>query len=504
MHTYDAFISYCHAKDRPLASALQSVIQKLGKPWYRRRALRVFRDDTSLSATPSLWPTIEQALGQSRFFVLLASPEAAASKWVNKEVAQWLDNYSIDTLLIGVTDGDLSWNETSGDFAACGNMPLPPALAGRFATEPKWVDLRSYREGAAMGDAKFTELCADFAAAIHGTPKEDLLSQEVRQQRRALTLAWSATASLLLLAGAASWELAAALKAEREAINQKQEAEQQRAIADEQRGLAVNQRDKALLAQSRLLAQRAQLSQRDNDSGTAVLLSIEALTNDPGIDRPYVPEAEAALFKAWQAFQESFVVELHTELVASAVFSRDDRLLLTASEDKTVCVWEVDTGKTMIRYRGHNGHVYKAAFSPDGRFVVTASADQTAHIFDAQTGLTSTILKGHLAPVWSAAFSPDGRRVVTASGDKTARIWDAATGRNILVLSGHTDAVKDAVFSPDGRWIATASSDKTARIWNAETGRLQAVLSDHKNGGDAPSFVENGEAVAAIDNATRL
>src|SRR6266478_3135860 len=69
---YDAFISYSHAKDKPIAAALQSVVQKLGKPWYRRRALRVFRDNTSVSATPSLWPSIERALGESRFLVLLA------------------------------------------------------------------------------------------------------------------------------------------------------------------------------------------------------------------------------------------------------------------------------------------------------------------------------------------------------------------------------------------------------------------------------------------------
>ena len=66
-------------------------------------------------------------------------------------------------------------------------MPLPPVLTGRFATEPKWVDLRAYRDGADPRDARFIEAGADFAAAIHGMPKEDLLSQEVRQQRRALT-----------------------------------------------------------------------------------------------------------------------------------------------------------------------------------------------------------------------------------------------------------------------------------------------------------------------------
>src|SRR5262245_46564589 len=76
MQTYDAFISYSHAKDKPLSVALQTAVQRLGKPWYRRRALRIFRDDSSLSATPALWPTIEQALDNSKYLILLASPEA--------------------------------------------------------------------------------------------------------------------------------------------------------------------------------------------------------------------------------------------------------------------------------------------------------------------------------------------------------------------------------------------------------------------------------------------
>jgi hypothetical protein len=206
MPAYDAFVSYSHAKDKPIAAALQSVIQRLGKPWYRRRALRVFRDDTSLSATPSLWPSIEAALGNSRFLILLASPEAAASPWVNKEIAWWLDHKSAETLLIALTDGDLSWDNATGDFAAHDRMPVPPVLAGRFTSEPKWVDLRPYRDGADARDARFIEAGADFAAAIHGVPKEDLLSQEVRQQRRALRLAWSAAASLLILAGFAGWQ----------------------------------------------------------------------------------------------------------------------------------------------------------------------------------------------------------------------------------------------------------------------------------------------------------
>ena len=68
MPVYDAFISYSHAKDRPVAVALQQGLHRLAKRWYQVRALRVFRDDTSLSANPNLWRAIEQgyaALGTS-------------------------------------------------------------------------------------------------------------------------------------------------------------------------------------------------------------------------------------------------------------------------------------------------------------------------------------------------------------------------------------------------------------------------------------------------------
>jgi hypothetical protein len=187
--TYDAFISYSQAGDKLLAAALQSALQKLGKAWYQRRGLRVFRDGGSLSATANLWPSIEQALGLSRFFVLLASHEAADSKWVNREVEYWLEHNSINTLLIALTDGELHWNDRDSQFDSRDGVLLPPSLIGQLLTEPNWVDFRKYRDSATPRDAKFTELAADLAATIHGIAKEDLLSQEVRQQRRAVSLA---------------------------------------------------------------------------------------------------------------------------------------------------------------------------------------------------------------------------------------------------------------------------------------------------------------------------
>ena len=74
---YKAFMSYSHAADGRLAPALQSALHRFVKPWYRLRTIRVFRDKTSLSANPALWPSIEMALNDSEYFLLLASPEAA-------------------------------------------------------------------------------------------------------------------------------------------------------------------------------------------------------------------------------------------------------------------------------------------------------------------------------------------------------------------------------------------------------------------------------------------
>jgi tetratricopeptide (TPR) repeat protein len=236
MALYDAFISYSHAKDKPIAAALQSLIQTLGKPWYKRRALRIFRDDTSLSATPHLWPTIEIALSESRYLVLLASGESARSQWVGKEVSYWLEHKSIDTLLIAVTDGELSWQPGASDFTWNDATPLPPVLKGKFPAEPKWVDLRGYRDGASKRDRKFAELGANFAAAIRGMPKEDLLSEEVRQQKRALTLAWSAVALLAVLGSAALWQSFVALR-------EKQIAQQQRDRAEQTLHTATNSAD---------------------------------------------------------------------------------------------------------------------------------------------------------------------------------------------------------------------------------------------------------------------
>src|SRR3954451_18383226 len=115
---YKAFISYSHAADGQLAPIFQSALHRFAKPFYRLRAVRVFRDKTSLHLTPELWPLIQQALGESEYFVLLASPDAARSPWVEAEVDEWLrlKGGSLDKFLVVLTGGDIAWDAAAGDF----------------------------------------------------------------------------------------------------------------------------------------------------------------------------------------------------------------------------------------------------------------------------------------------------------------------------------------------------------------------------------------------------
>jgi MTH538 TIR-like domain (DUF1863) len=133
---YDAFISYSHALDGVLAPALQIGLERFAKPWYRARALRVFRDTTSLSANPGLWSSIEQALASSTWLVLMASPEAARSKWVNREVVWWLEHKSSQRVLVVLTEGEFAWADNGGHGEGR-TAALPPALRGAFPEEPR-------------------------------------------------------------------------------------------------------------------------------------------------------------------------------------------------------------------------------------------------------------------------------------------------------------------------------------------------------------------------------
>ncbi|KIM25035.1 hypothetical protein M408DRAFT_226597 [Serendipita vermifera MAFF 305830] len=177
-------------------------------------------------------------------------------------------------------------------------------------------------------------------------------------------------------------------------------------------------------------------------------------------------------FSQWPATQNVLVG--HSDRVKTASFSQDGRWIASGSADRTIRVWDAETGEMVAGpLKGHNGSVNSVAFSPDGRRIVSGSSDNTIRIWDAESGETIIgPLKRHSKPVNSVAFSRDGRRVVSASSDFTIRLWNADTGKVIKVLVGHDSHILTVDFSPKGEWIVSGSKDGTILLWEVESAKV--------------------------------
>jgi WD40 repeat protein len=160
----------------------------------------------------------------------------------------------------------------------------------------------------------------------------------------------------------------------------------------------------------------------------------------------------------------------------------DGKRVLSASKDRTVRTWDVETGKELGRFTGHTDEVLSVTVTPDGKQALSVGADKVVRHWEIATGKELQRLEGHTTVLWSIGVSPRGRLAVSGGGsipgnggvyvgagtDFEPRLWDLATGKEIHLLEGHTNTAMSVVFTAKGRNLFTGSSDGSIRMWRTD------------------------------------
>lgn len=211
--------------------------------------------------------------------------------------------------------------------------------------------------------------------------------------------------------------------------------------------------------------------------------------------------------KIWQIFdhysnKEEGIYTIAKHPISSNIFT-------TGNWDGEISLWRKNNGdshKLIKTFLAHDDAISQIKYSPDGKIIASASWDKTIKLWNLETGELVNTLTGHNDGINSIAFTPDGETLISGSEDKTIKIWDIANNAKLInTLAGHMDSIKSVTISPDGKFIASGGYDNQIKVWNIQ-GELLQTIDAHKLAITSLKFTPDSNTLisASWDNSIKL
>ncbi|KAG1821954.1 WD40-repeat-containing domain protein [Suillus subaureus] len=191
--------------------------------------------------------------------------------------------------------------------------------------------------------------------------------------------------------------------------------------------------------------------------------------------RRIVTASEDKTLRIWDVEKGALVggpFEGHSDCVISVAVSPDDRRIASGGRDRAMIIWDVDSKQMLFDpLVKHTDWVESVCFSPDGKRLASGSHDRRVIIWDAETGavLSTPWVQGWNRWLYCVAFSPDGLKLASG-GYGTVWVWRTSNAQLLLTINTHQDFIQSVVWTPDGKQLVSASHDKTIKFWNSSDG----------------------------------